>query len=115
MITCHLRRLGNTQRGPQALALRYAVKGCVLSTLLFGAEVWWPGLTETPTGTVAPFRYKQPTSRINKAVNSALRAMLPVYKTTPTPALNREAGIPPASIFLETARFPKSQTAQGLG
>lgn len=40
LITCHLRRLGNTQRGTPASALRYAVKGCILPTLLFGAEVW---------------------------------------------------------------------------
>lgn len=40
--------------------------------------------------------------------------MLPVYKTTPTPALNREAEIPPASILLETARLRKARRLKAL-
>lgn len=114
LITCHLRRLGNTQRGAPASALRYAVKGCILPTLLYGADIWWPGLAETPTGKIIPRGYKLLTTRINTAVNSALRAMLPVYKTTPTPTLNREAGIPPASILLEIARLRKARRLKAL-
>src|ERR1700694_203798 len=43
-------------------------------------------------------------SLIQKAVNHALRGCLPVWKTTPLPALYREASVPPVELLLDSAR-----------
>ncbi|KAI1000223.1 hypothetical protein K3495_g7975 [Podosphaera aphanis] len=42
---------------------------------------------------------------IDKAVRVALRAALPVWRTTPNVILHREGGIPPANVLLEGGRL----------
>ena len=40
----HLRSLANTQRGPLPSAMQRGVISCVIPTLLYGVEAWFPGL-----------------------------------------------------------------------
>ena len=39
--------------------------------------------------------------KLDKVLREAIRTALPVYATTPTPALHREMGIPPMELILE--------------
>jgi ribonuclease HI len=91
-ITDHMQRLCRTVKGAKPVLLRQAVQGCAFATLFYGAETWYG-------------RYTSPTvlRRLQPAINRAARAVLPVYKTTPTPALLRETGWAPALAWLERA------------
>lgn len=91
-ITDHVQRLCRTVKGAKPALLRQAVQGCAFATLFYGAETWY-GKHTSP----AIFRL------IQLAINRAARAVLPVYKTTPTPALLRETGWAPALAWLERA------------
>ncbi|GKU05941.1 reverse transcriptase protein [Fusarium langsethiae] len=42
---------------------------------------------------------------MNKALNQSMRAILPVWKTTPITVLHRESGIPPVEQLLEARRL----------
>lgn len=100
-----MRRLNPINRGAAPKPLVQAVDACVVSVATYGAEVWWPGLTRPTThGIVTP-----PTTYlcglIDKAVHPAIRAALPVWRTTPNVVLHRESGIPPARIMLECNRL----------
>ncbi|KAF4331667.1 reverse transcriptase, partial [Fusarium beomiforme] len=92
-VAYHLRGLTNTKHGPQPAAVRSAVRACVEPVLLYGAEAWYPGTTRP--------QWSQPTKdlsssnqhliqRMTKAMNQSMRAILPVWKTTPIAALHRE-------------------------
>lgn len=101
----HMRRLNSVQRGAAPKALITAVDACIVPVATYGAEVWWPGLSRpSATGTITP-----PTSfhcgLIDKVLYMALRAALPVWRTTPNVVLHREGGIPPARILLEGYRL----------
>ena len=80
-----------------------AVQSCVLSTALYGAEAWWPGLTRITTqrdkmvGTGVGWH----TDLLDSTILKAVRAALPVWRTTPKTALHRESGIPPSAIILQ--------------
>lgn len=105
VVANHMRRLNPVNRGAAPGPLFMAVDSCVVSFASYGAEVWWPGLTRpTSRGIVTP-----PTSHlyrlIEKAIYLALKAALPVWKTTPNVVLSRESGIPPARILLECYRL----------
>ncbi|OAQ60797.1 endonuclease/exonuclease/phosphatase [Purpureocillium lilacinum] len=43
--------------------------------------------------------------RMDKSLHTAVRAILPIWKTTPLSARHREAGIPPVSQLLESHRL----------
>ncbi|KAI0992044.1 hypothetical protein K3495_g16142, partial [Podosphaera aphanis] len=101
----HMRKLSPVSRGAAPGPLVTAVDSCVVPVATFAAEVWWPGLKRpTKRGDVTP-----PTvylcNLIDKAVRVALRAALPVWRTTPNVILHREGGIPPANILLEGSRL----------
>ncbi|KAI0993628.1 hypothetical protein K3495_g14556, partial [Podosphaera aphanis] len=101
----HMRRLNPVRRGATPGPLVTAVNACVVSVATYGAEVWWPGLTRpTARGIVTP-----PTTNfcnlIDRSVHLALRAALPVWRTTPNAVIHRESGIPPARIILEGNRL----------
>jgi ribonuclease HI len=91
-ITDHIRRLCRTVKGANPALLRQAVQGCAFATLFYGAETWYGKYTSP-----AIFRL------IQLAINQAARAVLLVYKTTPTLALLRETGWAPALAWLEKA------------
>ncbi|RKK65695.1 hypothetical protein BFJ68_g18633, partial [Fusarium oxysporum] len=51
---------------------------------------------------------------MNKAMNQAMRAILPVWKTTPIAILHRESGIPPIDQLLEAKRLRFSARLKSL-
>lgn len=95
-----LASLGNTVRGVPPSLLRRAVIACVLPIAYFAAETWWPGRTRQ--GPSAPISNRADTllNILSKVVLIAARAILPVYRTTPTGVLHRESGLPPPEITL---------------
>ncbi|RKK51436.1 hypothetical protein BFJ69_g17940 [Fusarium oxysporum] len=116
-VAYHLRGLTNTVHGPLPSAVRSAVRACVEPVLLHGSEAWYPGRTRP--------RWNQPTKdlpssnqhliqRMTKAMNQAMRAILPVWKTTPITALHRESGIPPVDQLLEARRLRFSARLKSL-
>ncbi|RKK71137.1 hypothetical protein BFJ71_g17613, partial [Fusarium oxysporum] len=52
--------------------------------------------------------------RMNKAIVQSMRAILPVWKTTPTAILHRESGIPPITQLLEARRYRFSARLKSL-
>ncbi|TXB95648.1 hypothetical protein FocTR4_00013675 [Fusarium oxysporum f. sp. cubense] len=116
-VAYHLRGLTNTKHGPLPAAVRSAVRACIEPVLLHGSEAWYPG-TSRP-------RWNQPTKdlpssnqhliqRMTKAMNQAMRAILPVWKTTPIAALHRDSGIPPVAQLLEARRLRFSARLKSL-
>ncbi|KAM4064933.1 endonuclease/exonuclease/phosphatase [Hirsutella rhossiliensis] len=62
-------------------------------------EAWYPGMTCPRWNKPAkegPSRIRHLIRRMDKSLNTAMRAILPVWKTTPLSARHREAGIPPS-------------------
>lgn len=107
-IAYHLRGLTHTKHGPLPSAVRRAVRVCVEPVLLYGSEARYPGTTR--------LRWSQPTrdtpssnqhliQRLKKALNQSMRAILPVWKTTPITVLHRESGVPPIEQLLEARRL----------
>ncbi|KAL5592477.1 hypothetical protein FOBRF1_013503 [Fusarium oxysporum] len=106
----HLRNLSNTKRGPPANLLRKAIITCVIPVLLYGAETWYEGPTKAPQhiaqarlGNVATMQ-AEGINKIDETIRNAIRAILPVWKTTPNNTLYRDAGVPTARVALEDAR-----------
>ena len=95
-----LRSVTNTIRGPSPKHTRLAVKACVEPMLLYGAEAWYPGtkIGAKSTG------IQHLIHRMHKTYASSLRAIAPVWKTTPLPALYRECGSQPPELLLDSTR-----------
>ncbi|KAG6979059.1 putative RNA-directed DNA polymerase from transposon BS [Fusarium oxysporum f. sp. conglutinans] len=116
-VAYHLRGLTNTIHGPLPSAVRSAVRACVKPVLLYGTEVWYPGATRPRWE--QPFK-DRPSSiqhllqRMNMAIVQSMRAILPVWKTTPTAILHRESGIPPITQLLEARRYRFSARLKSL-
>ncbi|KAK4170699.1 hypothetical protein QBC36DRAFT_147551, partial [Triangularia setosa] len=51
---------------------------------------------------------------INRALKSAARAVVPVWRTTPLGALFRESGTPPAEVALAHARISMATRFKSL-
>ncbi|XP_044724448.1 endonuclease-reverse transcriptase domain-containing protein [Hirsutella rhossiliensis] len=95
------------QPRPLPGAVRRAVRACIEPQLFFGAEAWYPGMTCPRWNKPAkegPSRIRHLIRRMDKSLNTAMRAILPVWKTTPLSARHREAGIPPVSHLLQACR-----------
>ncbi|OAQ57666.1 endonuclease/reverse transcriptase [Purpureocillium lilacinum] len=112
-----LKGIANTKHGPLPRAVRRAVKACVEPTLFYGAEAWYPG--EVAPSVANPNRIvstqvKHLVLRLDKVLRHAVRAALPVWKTTPIPAMHREAGTPPASIALAAQQIRFSARLKSL-
>ncbi|CCE34857.1 uncharacterized protein CPUR_08796 [Claviceps purpurea 20.1] len=107
----HLRGLSNTIRGMSPGVVRQAVMACVLPTALYGAEAWYGGrLKPAANGSAAgkdhvSARLGGHIDDIQKVLNAAARAILPVWRTTPNGLLCREAAIPTAEMALEECRL----------
>jgi hypothetical protein len=97
-----LRSLGNTVQGVNPYLMRQAVIACVLRKVYFGAETWWPGYSRPGprTGSI-PNQVQGHLDQIARVILAGARAVLPVYRTTPTPVLYRESGLLPAKIKLD--------------
>ncbi|KAI1001661.1 hypothetical protein K3495_g6540 [Podosphaera aphanis] len=90
VVTDHVRRLCNSIRGIPSALLRQAVQGCAFATLFYGAETWY-----------GPQTSEWALNQIQLAINRAARAVFPVYKTFPIPALLPETGWGPALAWLD--------------
>ncbi|KAI9036018.1 uncharacterized protein KD926_002540 [Aspergillus affinis] len=96
-----LRSLGNTVRGVNPYLIQQAVKACVLRRVYYGAETWWPGRTRLgPDTRTISNKVQSLLDKITRVILAGARAILPVYRTTPIPALYRESGLLPAEIEL---------------
>jgi len=106
----HIRGLSKVHSGAPPAAITKAMKAVVIPKALFASEVWYPGRTRSSfVRKGGQFRQVQTglqhsISLIQKAINHALRGCLPVWKTTPLPALYREASVPPVEQLLDSAR-----------
>src|SRR4051812_26562287 len=109
-----LRMLGGCFKGASAEHLLKVARACVLPTMTFAAEAWW-----LPPKTTKK-RMITGVDPMNKAWRAALRAALPVYKTTPVPLLHHAAGLPPVQQILDhmsrlhTARLHRLDPAHPL-
>ncbi|KAM5344599.1 hypothetical protein ACJ41O_013134 [Fusarium nematophilum] len=107
-IAYHLRGLTNTRHGPLPGAVQRAVRACVEPILLYGAEAWYPGETRPrwnkPSKEVMT-QTRHLVQRMSRVLKQSMRAILPVWKTTPIPILHRESGIPPVLQLLEARRI----------
>ena len=97
-----LRSLGNTVRGINPYLMRQAVSACVLRKAYFGAETWWPGCSRPGLhqGSISN-QVQGHLGKVAKVILAGARAILPVFRTTPTPALYRESGLLPPEIELD--------------
>jgi len=91
-----IRALGNTVRGLPPHLARQTARACVYGSASYAAETWWRGPEIRG--------YKGAAKLLDKSFKIAARAVAPAYKTTPIPALLREAGLPPARIHFEAIR-----------
>ena len=96
-----LRCIGNTARGISPSLSRQVVITCVLPIAHFAAATWWPGKTRMKRGKQTSNRVGSHISTLDKVHAAAARTVLPVFSTTPTIALLREARISPAEIALD--------------
>jgi ribonuclease HI len=96
-----LRSLGKTTRGIPPIYLQRAVTACVLKKGYFAAETWWPGRSRTSHGKRVSNRVDSHIRLLEKVVLISARAILPVYKTTPTAVLYRESRLRPPEIELD--------------
>ncbi|KAI0999011.1 hypothetical protein K3495_g9182 [Podosphaera aphanis] len=99
-VTHTLRCLGNTIRGLSPRLSRQAALACVLPIVHFGAETWLPGKSREKMGKVVCNKVGTHIQLIDKEHTAAARAVLPVYRTTPSAALFRESGLDPAELAL---------------
>lgn len=97
-----LRCLMYTSRGAPPSLIRQTVQACVIPIALIGAEKWWPCNTKTiaDNWTVSNWVLGH-LNFIHKVFLAYARAILPVYRTTPTPAPFREAGLLPPDLQLD--------------
>lgn len=101
----HLRGLNRTQKGMPPFTTRRAITTVIKPTAFFGSEVWYPGpskpaqkrregaFTEVKTG------LSEAIDAIQKAINTAIRGCLPVWKTTPNNVQLREASVFRLQLF----------------
>lgn len=75
---------------------------CVLRKAYFGTETWWPGRSRPcpRTGSISN-RVQGQLDKIAKVIQTGARAILPVFRATPLPALYRESGLLPAELELD--------------
>ncbi|POS84839.1 hypothetical protein EPUL_004095 [Erysiphe pulchra] len=84
-ISQQLRRLDSVKRGAAPRALITAIDTCVVPVVIFGAEVWWPGMTRPTRKGNSTSQTTHLCNLIDKVIHQGLRAALPlpVWETTP--------------------------------
>ena len=95
-----IKALGNTVRGAPPRLLCRAIQSCIQTVLCYGVEAWWPGIYRTQKGRKISNRVDSLVRKLDTVQNEALRSALPVYRTFPIAALQREAGVLPLGIAL---------------
>ncbi|KAI0998687.1 hypothetical protein K3495_g9508 [Podosphaera aphanis] len=96
-----LRGIGNTIWGVSPKLSKQMVTACVLPVAPFGAETWWPGKTRDNREKIVSNRVGSHLEVFDKVHRACARVILPVFRTTPSTALLRETGLPPAQIELD--------------
>ncbi|CCF35795.1 reverse transcriptase [Colletotrichum higginsianum] len=96
-----LRGLGNTAWGAPTHLLRRAITSCVLPIQYYASEAWWPGRNRIKNGHIASNGVNGLLNQLDITQAKAIRAALPVYRTTPVSILQREAALPPAEVMLD--------------
>lgn len=96
-----LRCFGNTMRGISPQLSKQVISACVLPIAYFGTPTWWPGKTRKKGYRIISNRVGTHLNMLDKMQRAAARAILPVYRTTPSATLYRESGLNPAELTLE--------------
>ncbi|KAI0999179.1 hypothetical protein K3495_g9015, partial [Podosphaera aphanis] len=101
-------------------SLQKAVVTCVLPTILYGAEAWFAGLTKplkanrVAQNKAVSCRLGGHVSLLDKVISATIRGVLPVWRTTPIPALFRDSGLPSALVALEEAKIRFARRLQSV-
>src|SRR5690606_26228260 len=77
-----IRQLANTEKGLSVAGMRQLYQSCVVSVADYRSEVWWKGQTHLA-------------NKLQLLQNSATRSILGAFRTSPTTALDAEAGLLP--------------------
>lgn len=110
-VSRHIKGLARVVDGPPASSLRKAVITCVLPSILYGNEAWYGG-RHKPMRKKTSSGHKHVSARLGghiKIVDSVIslgaRGALPIWRTTPTHAVFRDAGLPSGAAALEEAKI----------
>jgi len=95
-----IRSLGKTTRGVPPILLQRVVTACVLKKGYYAAETWWPGRYKTTTSKRASNQVEMHIRLLERVTLASARAILPVYRTTQTAVLYKEAHLRPPEIEL---------------
>ena len=88
--------LANKVQRVDTKTMHRAVHAYILPILTYAVSAWWPGRTRTnKNGKTIWNRVDGHLKKLDKAQNVALRAILPVWKTTPIKIMQKEAATPP--------------------
>lgn len=106
-----LHLFANTLKGMNASRMRLAYLASARAVLLYGFQVYWGGLTQyerrqnaqSDTLMAVPSATDKALT-LSSVQNRALRQIIPVWRTTPIYALEKEAAIPPINLALDHAR-----------
>jgi ribonuclease HI/endonuclease/exonuclease/phosphatase family metal-dependent hydrolase len=90
-----IRMLGGCYKGTSANLLLSVAKACVLPTMTYASTAWWK-----PNRTNKDWM-KRVIDPLERTWRAALRAAIPVYRTTATTTLHHFAGVPPAELYLD--------------
>lgn len=91
-----LSMLVKTTKEVEVVIMQKAVHACILPILTYGAPAWWPGHTQTnKQKQTIQNNMEGNFQKLEKAQNTTLCAIFPIWKTTPTAILQREAATPP--------------------
>jgi hypothetical protein len=90
-----IQRLGNTQKGLSARAIRLLYVACVTSIADFGIQLWWKGI-----GSYGAQSLVQPFQRLQ---NLATTRITGAFKGSPSKALELEAGLLPPEVRFSRA------------
>jgi hypothetical protein len=93
-----LRRVCQVSRGLPPKAAQVATRAVVESQVHYAIEAWFPGPVRRRLGKVAGKAAVAQTRKLDGPVNTALRAALPAWRTTPTTAVRFHAGRPPTLV-----------------
>lgn len=107
----HIRSLNKVLKGAPPAPTALAAAACVLPVALYRAETWWRGQTVRNAkypDKVAVSGQVVLADKIDKAIVTAARAVLPAWKTIPTAILHRESGLASALFQLDNIRYRMS-------
>ena len=92
-----MRLLAGCFKGAPPSSLLKVVRSCVIPQMTYAASSWWPLRSRDRNN-------KNVTAlgrRFDVALRSAIRAALPLYKTTPIHLVHHAAAIPPMELILD--------------